>query len=84
MTDSPLTDAELADAYRRRELQHLQRQAEALDRMADSATTHTRHLERQAAALETLRTYVALWFWLSLVGAVIVIFVSFFDLGPGY
>jgi hypothetical protein len=86
MTDSPLTEAERGDGHRRVQLRHLQRQAEAMERLADSTAAQTRHLERQAAALEKVRTYAALSFWLLLVAVLLVVLVTVFmvDFGVGY
>jgi hypothetical protein len=86
MTESPLTDAERADGHRRVQLRHLQRQAEALERLAESTATQTRLLERQATALETLRTYVGLSFWLLLVVVLLAVLTAVFmgDVGVGY
>ena len=33
---------------------------------------HASHLERQTRAIESIRTYVLVWFWLSIVGAVLI------------
>lgn len=33
---------------------------------------HANHLERQTKAVESIRTYVAVWFWLTIAGAVLV------------
>jgi hypothetical protein len=33
---------------------------------------HAGHLQRQSKAIESIRTYVAIWFWLSIAGAVLV------------
>ena len=86
MTDSPLTEAERADGHRRVQLMHLKRQADAMDRLADSTAAQTRLLERQAAALEKVRTFVALSFWLLLVAVLLVVLVTVFmvDFGVGY
>jgi hypothetical protein len=34
---------------------------------------HALQLERQGKAVESIRTYVAIWFWLSIVGAVLLV-----------
>jgi hypothetical protein len=34
---------------------------------------HAAQLERQGKAIESIRTYVAIWFWLSIVGGVLVV-----------
>ncbi len=34
---------------------------------------HAEQLERQGKAIESIRTYVAIWFWLSIVGAVLLV-----------
>ena len=32
---------------------------------------HAVHLQRQTKAIESIRSYVAIWFWLTIVGAVL-------------
>lgn len=34
------------------------------------------HLQRQSSAIESIRTYVAVWFWLTIVGAVLIAFAA--------
>ncbi|WP_448638255.1 hypothetical protein [Geodermatophilus sp. URMC 63] len=33
---------------------------------------HAEHLDRQTNALQSIKTYVALWFWLSLLGVLFI------------
>jgi hypothetical protein len=33
-------------------------------------TLHAGHLDRQTKAIESIKNYVAIWFWLTIVGAV--------------
>lgn len=37
---------------------------------------HSKHLERQSNAIESIRTYVAVWFWLTMVGGFVIVALS--------
>lgn len=37
---------------------------------------HAGHLERQTRATEQIRNYVAVWFWLSMLGAAFLLFAA--------
>jgi hypothetical protein len=37
---------------------------------------HAEQLERQGKAIESIRTYVAIWFWLSIASAVLIFFAA--------
>ncbi len=38
---------------------------------------HAGHLQRQTTAIEQIRNYVTIWFWLTIAGAVLIVLASF-------
>lgn len=34
---------------------------------------HAEHVERQSKAIESIRNYVAIWFWLTIAGSIILV-----------